>query len=108
MYGAGMIVEGMGLIHPVMSYCGDITISFTSCREMLPDPANYAAKLQASFDELAAATTPPRARSGKAAARAAVPAKRPAAKRRAPAKSAPTKRSTTTRSPRAKKAAVSA
>ena len=57
MYGAGMIVEGMGLIHPVMSYCGDITISFTSCREMLPDPANYTACLQASFDELAAATT---------------------------------------------------
>ena len=42
MYGAGMIVDGMGLIHPVMSYCGDITISFTSCREMLPDPAHYA------------------------------------------------------------------
>ena len=30
MYGVGMIVDGMGLIHPVMSYCGDITISFTS------------------------------------------------------------------------------
>ena len=43
MYGVGMIIEGMGLIHPVMSYCGDITISFTSCREMLPDPAFYAA-----------------------------------------------------------------
>ena len=42
MYGAGMITDGMGLIHPVMSYCGDITISFTSCREMLPDPAHYA------------------------------------------------------------------
>ena len=37
-----MIVEGMGLIHPVMSYCGDLTIAFTSCREMLPDPAFYA------------------------------------------------------------------
>ena len=39
MYVVGMIIEGMGLIHPVTSYCGDITISFTSCREMLPDPA---------------------------------------------------------------------
>ena len=38
MYVVGMIIEGMGLIHPVTSYCGDITISFTSCREMLPDP----------------------------------------------------------------------
>jgi len=56
MYGAGMITEGMGLIHPVMSYCGDITISFTSCREMLPDPAFYADCLRESFAELAAAT----------------------------------------------------
>jgi WS/DGAT/MGAT family acyltransferase len=56
MYGAGMITEGMGLIHPVMSYCGEITISFTSCREMLPDPAVYADCLRASFDELASAT----------------------------------------------------
>jgi len=54
MYGAGMITEGMGLIHPVMSYRGDITISFTSCREMLPDPAYYADCLQQSFDDLAA------------------------------------------------------
>ena len=52
MYGAGMITEGMGLIHPVMSYRGDITISFTSCREMLPDPAFYADCLRTSFDDL--------------------------------------------------------
>ena len=63
MYGAGMITEGMGLIHPVMSYCGDITISFTSCREMLPDPAVYADCLQESFDESE------RAAPGRAAAR---------------------------------------
>ena len=56
MYIVGMIVDGMGLIHPVTSYCGDITISFTSCREMLPDPAHYADCLRTSFDELAAAT----------------------------------------------------
>jgi WS/DGAT/MGAT family acyltransferase len=65
MYGAGMITEGMGLIHPVMSYCGEITISFTSCREMLPDPAVYADCLRTSFDELAAATTPRRRSSKK-------------------------------------------
>jgi diacylglycerol O-acyltransferase / wax synthase len=55
MYGMGMIVEGMGLIHPVMSYCGDLTVSFTSCREMLPDPAVYATALRTSFEELAKA-----------------------------------------------------
>jgi WS/DGAT/MGAT family acyltransferase len=57
MYGAGMIGDGMGLIHPVMSYCGDITISFTSCREMLPDPAVYAQALRDSMASLADATT---------------------------------------------------
>jgi WS/DGAT/MGAT family acyltransferase len=57
MYIVGMIVDGMGLIHPVTSYCGEITISFTSCRDMLPDPAHYADCLQASFDDLAAATS---------------------------------------------------
>jgi hypothetical protein len=56
MYGAGMITDGMGLIHAVMSYCGDISISFTSCREMLPDPAVYADCLRESFGDLAAAT----------------------------------------------------
>jgi hypothetical protein len=59
-----MIVDGMGLIHPVTSYCGELTISFTSCREMLPDPAHYADCLRTSFDDLARATTkPPRTKS---------------------------------------------
>jgi WS/DGAT/MGAT family acyltransferase len=57
MYGAGMIGDGMGLIHPVMSYCGDITISFTSCREMLPNPGFYAQCLRDSFADLDAATS---------------------------------------------------
>lgn len=58
LYGAGMITEGMGLIHPVMSYCGDITISFTSDRAMMPDPAFYAQCLRDAFDELDEAVTP--------------------------------------------------
>jgi diacylglycerol O-acyltransferase / wax synthase len=56
-YGLGMIVDGMALIHPVISYCGEITITFTSCREILPDADTYADCLQRSFDELAGATT---------------------------------------------------
>jgi diacylglycerol O-acyltransferase len=59
LYGAGMIGDGMGLIHPVMSYCGDITISFTSCREMLPDPGFYAQCLTESFHDLAEAVAGP-------------------------------------------------
>ena len=74
-YGVGMIVDGMGLIHPVVSYCGEITISFTSDREMMPDPAFYAQCLQRSFDDLAAATV------GASNAPAKKPAKRAAPRR---------------------------
>ncbi len=94
MYGAGMIVEGMGLIHPVLSYCGDITISFTSDREMMPDPAFYAECLNQAFDDLAAATI----HSSGAPARAASKSTAKSAAK-APSKSA-AKRSTAPRKPR--------
>jgi len=51
-HGLGPIFDGMGLIMPVFSYCGHINISFTSCREMVPDPEFFARCLQDSFDEL--------------------------------------------------------
>jgi len=54
-YGLGPIFDGVGLIHPVLSYDGGITISFTSCPEMLPDPGRYEECLQEAFDELAEA-----------------------------------------------------
>jgi WS/DGAT/MGAT family acyltransferase len=54
-YGFGMIVAGMGLIHPVTSYCGAITIGFASDRAMMPDPEVYADCIQQSFEELAKA-----------------------------------------------------
>jgi WS/DGAT/MGAT family acyltransferase len=69
-YGMGPILDGMGLIHPIFSYCGEVTVSFTSCREMLPDPEFYEECLQASFDALSAATlgdAAPRTRGGDAA-----------------------------------------
>jgi hypothetical protein len=53
MTGLGPVADGMGLIHPIVSYCGELCISFTACREMLPDPAFYASCLHESFDELA-------------------------------------------------------
>lgn len=55
-YGLGPIFDGVGLIHPVLSYDGGITISFTSCPEMLPEPARYEELLHDSFEELASAT----------------------------------------------------
>jgi hypothetical protein len=39
-YGLGPLFDGMGLIFPAVSYCGCITISVTSSREMLPDPSS--------------------------------------------------------------------
>jgi WS/DGAT/MGAT family acyltransferase len=55
MMGTGPIFDGMGLINTIYSYGPDIAISFTSDRQIMPDPANYAAALQRSFDALMAA-----------------------------------------------------
>lgn len=54
-YGMGPVMDGMGLIHPVLSFSGRLSISATSCRTMMPDPGFYADCLQASFDDLYAA-----------------------------------------------------
>ena len=56
LFGMGPIADGMGLIHPVFSYSGRISISVTACREQMPDPGFYAQCLQDSFDSLRAAT----------------------------------------------------
>jgi len=63
-YGLAPILDGMGIIHPVFSYCGQITVSFTSCREMMPDPDFYAACIQESFDEMKEAMLAEAAASG--------------------------------------------
>ena len=54
--GYGPIVHNMGLIIPVMSYYGELTISFTSCRNMIPDPDFFMECLQQGFDAMKAAT----------------------------------------------------
>ena len=61
--GMGPVTQGMGLIFPVLSYCGRITISFTSCREILPDPEFFEACITESFAALldASATANPTA-----------------------------------------------
>ncbi len=52
----GPLLPNVGLFHIVYSSVlekkGSINLSFTACRDMLPDPAVYAACLQASFEEL--------------------------------------------------------
>lgn len=51
----GPVWDGLGIIHPITSYCGQITVSFDADRDQMPDPALYIQCIQESFDELLAA-----------------------------------------------------
>ena len=59
MTGIGPVMDMMGLFHGVISGAGRITITFVSCRELLPDPGFYRECLQAAYDELEAAVNKP-------------------------------------------------
>lgn len=92
------LTDGLGLGHVVQSYVDEATISFTACRELLPDPDFYAQCIRDSFEEyrdLAAA--------GGAAAKKA-PAKKAAPKKTA-AKMAAAKKTTAKKAPAKKPAA---
>jgi WS/DGAT/MGAT family acyltransferase len=52
MTGMAPVVDGMGLINGVGSYNGIVPVSFTSDREMMPDPEFYEQCLDESFAEL--------------------------------------------------------
>jgi hypothetical protein len=96
--GTGPVLDSVGLFHVISSYCGEFTISITSCRDLMPDPDFYRQCLQDSFDALLAATVGSASGKGKSA-RSDVPAKK------APAKKAPAKKSTAKKAkpiPRAK------
>ena len=56
LFGGAGVGDGMGLLHGISSYTGQLIISVVADREMLPDPGHYADLLDASFAELAAAT----------------------------------------------------
>ncbi len=49
---SGPIIDRSGIFHTVFSYDGRVSIGFTACREMLPDPEFYASCIDAAFDEL--------------------------------------------------------
>lgn len=49
------VVDGMGLIIVAFSYNGSLTISFTACRESMPDPELFSLCLRQSFEDLQAA-----------------------------------------------------
>jgi len=50
--GIGPVVDMAGLFHAVFSYDGTISIAFTACREMLPDPAFYVECIEESYSDL--------------------------------------------------------
>ncbi len=52
MLGMGPIVHQAGLFHAVFSYNGVISIMFTACRRMLPDPVFYAGCIDAAYREI--------------------------------------------------------
>ncbi len=60
-YATGPCWETVGLSHLVYGYNGKLTISITSCREMLPDPAFYVECLEESFREIQQALGSPHA-----------------------------------------------
>jgi WS/DGAT/MGAT family acyltransferase len=74
MMGTGPIFDGMGMINAIYSYGPEIAIAFTSDRDMVPDPANYAQALRDSFKELLNATPNSAEAKAEAKARAAEPA----------------------------------
>ena len=49
------LTDGLGLAHVVQSYCDEAYISFTACRDIMPDPEFYSQCLKDSFDEMLAA-----------------------------------------------------
>ncbi len=46
------ILDGLGLILVVVSYCGRISIGISSCEQIVPDPDNMAECFASSLDEL--------------------------------------------------------
>lgn len=81
MTGMAPIVDGMGLIHGVGSYNGDVPVCFTSDRAMMPDPEFYEECLNDSFAELLAScdgTPSPSARPKRS--RPATPSAKPRSK----------------------------
>jgi len=47
----GPLTRTIGLVNSVTSYCGTLSISFTGCRDLIPDPNVYRDCLEASYNK---------------------------------------------------------
>ena len=81
LYGMGPVVDQAGLFHTVFSYDGKITITFTACREMLPDPDFYADCIRDSYEELRKATLKPKSKPKRKASRRKTSARKASARK---------------------------
>lgn len=63
-FGAGPSTDGIGLIHAITSLSGVLSIGFSACREMMPDPEFYGQCIEDSYQELSAAISKGAAGSG--------------------------------------------
>ena len=97
------ITDGMGLVFAVTSYDGRMVISPTSCRELMPDPAQFAQDVRDSFQELWALVDKPKTAPKPAVQPAVQTVVQPAVKPKRPPASAPRRRSASSsgKSPRA-------
>ncbi len=50
--GCGPVLDGMGLILTAISYDGDVVLSLTSCREIMPDPEYFVSCMKRAFQAL--------------------------------------------------------
>ena len=53
--GSAPVFDGLGLILPVFSYAGTLSIGVTADRTILPDAVDFAAKLTEGLEELESA-----------------------------------------------------
>lgn len=60
-FGLSALFDGLGLAFNGARYCGQLALSFTACRELLPDPELLARCLEEAFRELLEAATGERA-----------------------------------------------
>jgi diacylglycerol O-acyltransferase / wax synthase len=101
------LTDGLGLAHVVQSYRDEAYISFTACRDIMPDPEFYSQCLKESFDEmLAASKVAAAAAAEEPEAKAPVKTASKPAARKTPAKKASTAKKPAAKKPAARKTAA--